>query len=632
VFCLLAQVVQPVKKTSAPAKTASAPAKKASPAKKTEAKKDTVKKSKVYLIHSDVLRKNQFSLIPDAQVLTGSVEFRHDSVYMYCDSANFYEKDNRFEAFDNVKMVQGDTLFLYGDYLDYDGNTQMARVRNLGKTPVRMENRKTTLITDSLNYDRLYNVGYYFDGGTLMDEENVLTSDWGEYSPATKVSVFNYDVKLVNPKFTLTSDTLRYHTDTKVANILGPTDIVNEDNHIYSERGNYNTATGQAELLDRSVLRNGDKNLTGDSLFYDRDKGYGEAFRNILFTDTVQKACMTGDYGFYNELTGYAYATQKAVGIDYSQGDSLYLHGDTLQMYTYYMDTDSMYREMRAYHKVRFYRTDLQGVCDSLVFSSKDSVLTMYTDPILWNEQQQLIGEEILIYMNDSTIDWAHINGQALSVEELDSIHYNQVSGKEMKAFFLDGEVYQVDVNGSVRVVYYPMDSKDSTLMFMNVSETSLLNVYLKDRKMYKMMMSPKSNGTLYPMEDLPKDKMRLDQFVWFDYIRPLDKDDIFNWRPKHADQVMKKSKRGTAPLPNQQLFKEVKKKPEDKAVSKTETEVKTVSEPETETEVKTETGTEVKTETEIGVKTVSESETETKEENKEMNKEDDKDGNVQNG
>jgi hypothetical protein len=266
------------------------------------------------------------------------------------------------------------------------------------------------------------------------------------------------------------------------------------------------------------------------------------------------------------------------------------------------MDTDSMYREMRAYHKVRFYRTDLQGVCDSLVFSSKDSVLTMYTDPILWNEQQQLIGEEILIYMNDSTIDWAHINGQALSVEELDSIHYNQVSGKEMKAFFLDGEVYQVDVNGSVRVVYYPMDSKDSTLMFMNVSETSLLNVYLKDRKMYKMMMSPKSNGTLYPMEDLPKDKMRLDQFVWFDYIRPLNKDDIFNWRPKHADQVMKKSKRGTAPLPNQQLFKEVKKKEEVKKNATETEEAKPVPE------------------------------TETKEENNEINKEDDKDGNVQNG
>jgi lipopolysaccharide export system protein LptA len=541
-------VVQPVKKTSAPAKKTEAP-------KKAEAKKDTVKKSKVYLLHSDVLRKDLFSSIPDAQVLTGSVEFRHDSVYMYCDSANFYDKENRFEAFDNVKMVQGDTLFLYGDYLDYDGNTQMARVRNLGKTQVRMENRKTTLLTDSLNYDRLYNVGYYFDGGTLMDEENVLTSEWGEYSPATKLSVFNYDVKLVNPKFTLTSDTLRYRTDTKVAHIVGPSNIVSDDNHIYSESGYYNTASGQAELLERSVLRNGNKNLTGDSLFYDREKGYGEAFGHMLFTDTVQKACMTGDYGYYNEQTDYAFATQRAVGIDYSQGDSLYLHADTLQMYTFFAGTDSLYREMRAFKKVRFYRTDVQGVCDSLVYNTRDSVATMYTDPILWNNNQQLVGEEILIYTNDSTIDWAHINGQALSVEEIDSVHYNQVSGKEMKAYFRDGEMHKVDVIGSVRVVYYPME-KDSTLMFMNVSETSLLNIYLENRKLHKMVMSPKSNGTLYPMEDLPRDKMRLDQFVWFDYIRPLDKDDIFNWRAKHADQVLRKSTRGNAPLPNQDLFK----------------------------------------------------------------------------
>ena len=92
-----------------------------------------------------------------------------------------------------------------------------------------MENKNTTLLTDSLNYDRIYNLGYYFDGGTLMDEENVLTAEWGEYSPATKISVFNYDVKLVNPKFTLTSDTLRYSTATKIANILGPVSYTHLD-------------------------------------------------------------------------------------------------------------------------------------------------------------------------------------------------------------------------------------------------------------------------------------------------------------------------------------------------------------------------------------------------------------------
>ena len=529
-FCLLAQV---------------------RPAKKGERKPA---KSKVYLLHSDVLKKSPLNPDPDAQILIGNVAFRHDSVYMYCDSACFYEKTNSLEAFDNVKMVQGDTLFLYGDYLFYDGNTQIAQVRY----NVRMENKNTTLLTDSLNYDRIYNLGYYFDGGTLMDEENVLTSEWGEYSPATKISVFNYDVKLVNPKFTLTSDTLRYSTATKIANILGPSDIVSDDNHIYSELGFYNTQIGQAELLDRSVLTNEGKRLIGDSLFYDRVKGYGEAFDNVIMTDTVNKNMLTGDYCYYNELTKYAFATKKAVVVDYSQGDSLFMHADTLQMYTYYLNTDSMFRETRAYHKVRMYRADVQGVCDSLVFSSKDSCLTMYYDPILWNNNQQLLGEKIMIYMNDSTIDWAHIQNQALSVEQLDSTSYNQVTGKEMKAWFQGGEMRKVDVIGSVRLVYYPMES-DSTLIGMNVSETSLLNMFLENRKMKKMIMSPKSNGTLYPMLQRPPEKMKLDNFVWFDYIRPLDKEDIFEWRGKKAGQELKKSNRSAVPLPNHNLFNKKK-------------------------------------------------------------------------
>ena len=527
-FCLVAQV-QPRRNAAQPAK------------------------SKVYLLHSDVLKKSKDN--PNAQILVGDVSFRHDSIYMYCDSACFYEKTNSLEAFHNVKFVQGDTLFLYGDYLFYDGNTQLAQVRN----NVRMENRTTTLTTDSLNYDRIANLGYFFDGGTLMDEENVLTSDWGEYSPATKMSVFNYEVKLVNSQFTLTSDTLRYNTDTKIASIVGPSDIDSDENHIYSELGFYFTQQGQAELLERSVLTNNGKQMTGDSLFYDRNRGIGEAFRNVEFVDTINKNMLTGDYCFYNQLTGYAFATDKAVATDFSQGDSLFIHADTLQLYTFHMDTDSVYREARAYHKVRFYRTDIQGVCDSLVFSSKDSCLTLYQDPILWNGKQQLLGEEIMVYMNDSTIDWAHIQNQALSVEQIDSLNYNQVSGKDMKAYFEGGEMKQVDVDGSVRLIYYPME-KDSTLLGMNCSETSKLSMFLENRKLKKMAMSPKSNGTLYPMTQIPPAKMKLDNFAWFDYVRPLSKADIFNWRGKGAGQELKKSTRGVAPLPNQKLFENTKK------------------------------------------------------------------------
>lgn len=406
-----------------------------------------------------------------------------------------------------------------------------------------------------------------------MDEQNVLTSEWGEYNPSTKQSVFNYNVQLVNPQFTLTSDTLEYNTLTKIANIVGPSDIDSDNNHIYSELGTYNTMTGKAYLYNRSILTNDGKQLTGDTLYYDRDAGTGEAFRNMVMTDTINKNMMTGEYGFYNEKTKFAFATDKAVGIDYSQGDSLFLHGDTLMMRTFHLDTDTMFREMQAFHKVRFYRTDVQGVADSLVFSTKDSCLTMYQDPILWNKNQQLVGEKICIYMNDSTIDWAHIINQALSVEELDSTMYNQVTGKEMKAYFRDGEMHKTEVIGSVRLVYYPMDS-DSTLIGMNVSETSKLEIYLEHQKLERMVMSPQSNGTLYPMLMIPKGKDKLENFVWFDYIRPLNKEDIFNWRAKKAEDQLKKNVRGPIELPNQHLFDKLaqpEKKVEEKAPSESD-------------------------------------------------------------
>lgn len=509
-------------------------------------KQNEPKKTKVYLLHSDVLKFNK-ELNPDAQILVGNVKFRHDSVYMDCDSAYFYEAKNSFEAFGNIKMQQGDTLFIYGDWLFYDGNSQIAMLRE----NVRMINRETVLTTDSFNYDRVFNLGYFFDGGTLTDADNVLTSDWGEYSPATKDAVFNYDVKLVNPKFTLTSDTLRYNSQTKIANIVGPSEIVSEANHIYSELGFYNTVTGKANLLNRSVLTNGAKKLVGDSLFYDRNQGYGEAFRDVVMTDTENKSILTGEYGYYNELRGDALVTDSAVAINYSQNnDSLYMHGDTLKMVTYNINTDSVYRKMFVYYKVRIYKSDMQGVCDSLVFNSQDSCMTMYRDPIVWNGSQQLFGEEIRAYMNDSTIDWAHIVNQAMSIEKIDSVHYNQVSGKEMKAYFKNGDLNNLDVIGNVRVGYYPMDSDSSLISFVS-AETSLMNLYLKQRKVEKIKMSPQTDGTTYPLLQIPADKLYLPSFAWFDYIRPLDKNDIFVWRGKKAGQELKKEVKRKIPLPS---------------------------------------------------------------------------------
>lgn len=501
------------------------------------------KTMKVTLLHADrtVQRQSNRNL----QMLIGNVEFLYDSIYMSCDTAYNYNNRNYFEAFGNVRMNQGDTLFLYGDYLDYDGDERLVRVRH----NVRMENRSVVLTTDSLNYDRTKDLGYYFDGGMLEDSTNVLTSDWGQYSPQTKVAVFHYDVLLENPQFTLVSDTLRYSTVSRVATIVGPSDIESGDSYIYSERGYYSTMDRKAYLLNRSVLTNQGKVLVGDSVFYDETLKCGEAFGDVEMNDTLNRVMLLGEYCYSNELTGTAFATDRAVAIDYSQGDSLFLHGDTLKLVSYFIDTDSMYRQVQAYHKVRFFRTDVQGVCDSLVFNSLDSCLTMYEDPVLWNAGQQLLGEEIKVYLNDSTIEWAHIINQALTVEQKDSVHYNQVAGTEMKFFFANSDIYKAEVTGNVQSIFYPED-EDSVMMGMNFIEASKLNLYRKDGKMERIVFITKPVGTFTPMFLIEPSKMTLANFVWLGHMRPVSKNDIFNWRGKKAEQKLRKIVRREVPLP----------------------------------------------------------------------------------
>ena len=512
------------------------PAKKRTPRKRAEDKR-------VYLVHSDNLHYDQYQN-GDAQVLHGNVHFRHNGADLYCDSAHFYETSNSFEAFGHVKMVQGDTLRLTSDYAYYDGNDQLAQARY----NVILKHRKSTLYTDSLDYDRMYNFGNFFEGGKLVDGSSVLTSDWGEYHTDTKMAIFYYDVRLKDKNMYLTTDSLYYDTQTSRAHIVGPSNITSGNSHIYSEDGYYNTKTEQSELFGRSVIRDGSKTLIGDSVYHNANDGTNYAYMNVIYNDTLNKNMLTGDYCEYNDSTGYAMSTKKAVAIDYSQKDSLYMHADTFKIFTFNIRTDSVYRKVHAYNKVRAYRRDMQAVCDSMVYNSKDSCMTMYKDPIVWNMNQQLFGEEIRVYMKDSTIDHAHVINQAFSAEQMpDSVHFNQVSSKEMKAFFLKGEIRETQAIDNVLIVYYPVDESDSTLIGLNYTETPLMKMFLENRKMKKIWME-KPTGVLYPMSQIPPDKYFLPQYAWFDYVRPLNKEDIFNWRPKKAGSELKEQKRRELP------------------------------------------------------------------------------------
>ena len=502
-----------------------------------------LKKSKeeVKLLHSDVLYKNQRDVRAD--VLVGHVKLFHDGMYLDCDSARYYKDENSFEAYGHVKMIQGDTLTLTSDTLLYDGPMMQAHAKGRAV----LTHRQTRLTTSVIDYDRLEGIGFYPTHGILYDADNVLNSDYGQYSPSASEAIFKDNVVLVNPKFELKTNELYYYSDTKMAKIVSETNIVSSDStFVYALRGDYNTQTGQACLMDRSHIYKDMRDVVGDSLYCDEETGVSEAFGNVVLTDVENQCMLTGNYCRYEDNTGVAVATDSAVCYEFSSPDTLYVHADTLKMITYNQKTDSVYRDLYAYHKVRMYRRDVQGVCDSLVTHQLDSCTYMYGQPILWNEEQQVFGEEIRIYNNDSTIDWVHIVNQAMTIEKVDSASYNQVAAKEMFCYFKDGAMERNNAKGNVYLCYF-MEESDGARIGMNYTETPEMNIFMKNKKVDKVWMQTPS-GTMYPPFAIPDDKRYLTSFAWFDYIRPKNKDDIFGWKSKKEDQMLKKTEKKHVP------------------------------------------------------------------------------------
>ena len=516
--------------------------------------------NRVYLLHSDVLYYDD-SRNREAQFLVGHVQFRHDNVLMFCDSALFYEKSNSFDAYGHVRLIQGDTLNLTGDVLHYNGLEKLARMRH----NVVLTHRTTKVYTDSMDYDRLYNIGYFFEGGHLVDANNDLTSDWGEYRPDTREAVFNYNVRMVTPppprkaETTLLTDTLHYDTRTGIGHATGPSTIDNGSCHIYTVSAFMNSKDHNLILHDRSELNNNGKKLIGDKVIWNSRDSIGEAFGNVLYTDVLNKNRMTGQYCYYDDKTGYSMGTDSAQIIDYSQGrDTMYLHGDTVKLFTINIKTDSVYRTMHAYHKVRMFREDIQGVCDSLVYNKKTSQVTMYRDPVVWSKNQQILGEEIIAFMNDSTIDSIQVLRQTLMCERLDSMHYNQISGHELHSYFDKGKIKSTHTIGNVIVKYYPLDS-DSLMIGLNHCESTEMKMFMGSDQKIRRIWMPAATGTLYPIFKIPPKQRFLDNFNWFDYMRPKDAADIFNWRGKTRGTELKESKRRRAPLQNLQTIKKGK-------------------------------------------------------------------------
>lgn len=475
-------------------------------------------KKRIDIEQADFLEFNE-AIVANAQRLIGNVRIRHNDVLMWCDSAYAYTGTNRVDAFGNVHINQGDTAHLYADMIYYDGDLSFARaIRN-----VRLVNKSTTLFSDTVDYDLIPNVGYYDDQGKIIDSTNVLTSRIARYHVDEDIVYFYQEVVGYNEDYRLESDTVKYNTATGIFYIQGPTTIRDSVNTIYAENGWYNSRTGEAQLLKNPLVYNEKQQMKGDVIDYDRNKGYGKARGMIEIIDIENNVIVKGRNAWFDEVTETAFITDSAQFIMISEGDSLFLHADTLKTVA---DTIPDEKIIKAFHGVRFYRTDLQGKCDSLVYFSRDSTIQLHREPVLWSEIHQMSADYIEMITRNPAPDEVQLRNDAFIISRQDSAMFDQVKGKNMTGYIVGEQLDHIFVDGNGQTIYYARDK--GNIIGLNRAESSKLAIQFKEGKAFRISFLGNPEGRLTPLPQLSEEERRLSGFDWKERIRPQSRADIF--------------------------------------------------------------------------------------------------------
>lgn len=484
------------------------------------------KATKVYIEHADLLKLAKENGT-DVQVLIGNAILRQDSAYFYCDTASLFN-NNSLRATGHIHINYSDSVHLYGDYLTYSGNTKVAVL----DSNVRLVDQRATLYTDHLEYNRNLDMAYYFTGGRIIDEENVLTSIIGRYFTQMSEFQFSDSVVVVNPDYTLYADTLRYNTETEIVFIEGPTNLYGKDDHIFSEKGWYDTRTNRAELSKNNQITHLEQIMKGDWIFYDHEKEYGKAVGHVWLKDTAQDIILEGGISEFYRSEKFSYITDSARAILVETYDSLFMHADSFILE---LDSADEAKFLFAYRHMKFFRDDLQGMCDSLVFRVQDSVIALLKNPVLWSDENQLTADSMWMHISDNRIDSMVLFNMAFIISRDSAESYNQIKGKQMRAYFRDNQLYRIRVMGNAETIYYVRE-EDLELIGINKSVSSNMEIMLEGRKIKKILYLSSPEAVLYPETELPAEDQFLRDFKWITGQRPADRDAIFIWNKADSE------------------------------------------------------------------------------------------------
>ncbi|MCG1037614.1 OstA-like protein [Polaribacter sargassicola] len=462
---------------------------------------------------------------PGATVLIGNVKMTHEGIVLTSQQALFYREKNFFKAIGKVVIKQGDTITQTSDYTDYDANSKQA----LSWGNVVLKDPTMTLTTDTLHFDRLNQKLYYQNYATIKDETNTLKSKIGNYYLENKKFTATSRVTVVNPEHHLESDHLDYYTESGYTYLYGPSTITNLENknRIYCEKGFYNTKTDVSHFVKKAKIFLKERTIEGDSLYYDKNKGFASATNNIQVIDTLENFITKGNYAELFELKDSLFIVKKAVAITIVDKDSMFVHGDTLLV-----TGKPEQRIVRTYHNVKIFKSDLQGKCDSIHTDQQTGLTKMFKNPVIWSDQNQITGDTIHLVSNVETekLDSLKVlnNSFIISKDSISDDNFNQIKGRNMFGKFENNKLRTLLVKGNAESVYFNRNEKTQVLETITKEISSNIEFTLSDGQIETIKYLKQSDGNTYPPSKLPDDVRVLKGFIWREEEQPKKMEDIF--------------------------------------------------------------------------------------------------------
>jgi lipopolysaccharide export system protein LptA len=476
---------------------------------------------KIYIENADFQDIDE-KLMPGAILLTRNVKVSHDGVVLTCNRAYFFRNENYLKAFGNVQLVQGDTLFLNSNYAEYSGELKKA----FATGNAIMSSPDATLATDTINFDRNIQEVYYNTDGTIINKDNTLKSKSGRYYVTQKKFQFLTAVTLTNKEYEIKSNHLDYYSNSGHSYLFGPSTITSKTNFIYTEKGFYDTKKNKAHFLDKSYIKYDDRIIKGDSLYYDRNKEFASATRNVKITDSINRGVIRGHYAEMYKKKDSMYVTKRALAVNFVDNDSVYIHGKKLMV-----TGKEGERIIRAFNNVRFYKTDMSGKCDSIHSDSKISLTKLIGNPILWNGESQITGDLMHLIGDKKTqkLDSLKVlNNTFIVSKDTLGTGYNQVKGQNLYGKFKDGKLHDVDIVKSAEVIYY-MRNDAQELIGINKNVSSKINIIFDNNAIETITFFKQVDGNIYPEADLPENARKLRGLNWRGEERIKTKDEVFS-------------------------------------------------------------------------------------------------------